>query len=297
MPTVLVVEDSPVDRRLVEELLAPLPGLTVQFAAHTAEAELLLAQQPPDLVLTDLMMPEMAGLELLTTVRSRFPGVPVILITSMGSEELAVEALRRGAASYVPKRRLTRDLLSTVESVLATVAHQRMQGRLRECLARSEFAFVLHNDSTLFHPLIEFVQAAVGQMGLCDEADQTRLGVALEEALANALYHGNLEVSSQLREENDAAYHTLVAERRQQPPYRDRRIAVEVSLTRRQAVFTIRDEGRGFDPSTLPDPTDPSNLEKVSGRGVLLMRSFMDEVRYNDLGNVVTLVKNAARHG
>ncbi|MGE0608143.1 MAG: ATP-binding protein, partial [Pirellulales bacterium] len=47
----------------------------------------------------------------------------------------------------------------------------------------------------------------------------------------------------------------------------------------------------GFDPSKLPDPTDPANLEKASGRGLLLMRSFMDEVTYNATGNQITLVK------
>ncbi len=58
----------------------------------------------------------------------------------------------------------------------------------------------------------------------------------------------------------------------------------------------IRDQGRGFDPNSLPDPTDPANLEKAAGRGVLLMRSFMDEVSYNDRGNSVTLVKRRSDH-
>jgi len=56
-------------------------------------------------------------------------------------------------------------------------------------------------------------------------------------------------------------------------------------------VITIGDEGPGFDPSKLPDPTDPANLEMASGRGILLMRTFMTDVHYNNNGNVVTLVK------
>jgi anti-sigma regulatory factor (Ser/Thr protein kinase) len=115
--------------------------------------------------------------------------------------------------------------------------------------------------------------------------------VALEEALANALYHGNLEVSSSLREDDDRAYYALVEQRVRESPYRDRRIHVEAKLSREQAVFVIRDEGCGFDPALLPDPTDPANLEKSSGRGVLLMRTFMDEVCYNNVGNQVTLCK------
>ncbi len=56
----------------------------------------------------------------------------------------------------------------------------------------------------------------------------------------------------------------------------------------------IRDEGSGFDRSELPDPTDPENLLKSSGRGVMLMQTFMDEVIFNDRGNEVTLIKRRA---
>ena len=56
----------------------------------------------------------------------------------------------------------------------------------------------------------------------------------------------------------------------------------------------VRDEGPGFDPATLPDPTDPSNLERVGGRGLLLIRTFMDEVRHNESGNEITFVKRRA---
>ena len=59
----------------------------------------------------------------------------------------------------------------------------------------------------------------------------------------------------------------------------------------REAVYVIRDEGPGFDPTGLPDPTDPSNLERVSGRGLLLIRTFMDEVHHNKAGNEITMVK------
>ena len=53
----------------------------------------------------------------------------------------------------------------------------------------------------------------------------------------------------------------------------------------------VRDEGNGFDPTILPDPTDPANLEKSSGRGILLMRTFMDEVVFNEVGNEVQMLK------
>ncbi len=64
-----------------------------------------------------------------------------------------------------------------------------------------------------------------------------------------------------------------------------------MKLARNRAVFVIRDAGPGFDLSALPDPTCLPNLEKSSGRGIFLMRIFMDRVAYNTFGNAVTLVK------
>src|SRR5262249_9082757 len=108
---------------------------------------------------------------------------------------------------------------------------------------------------------------------------------------------GNLEVSSDLRQQGDEPYHRLAEERRRQPPYRERRIRFTARITRDKATFVIRDEGPGFDPARLPDPTDPANLGRVGGRGLLLIRTFMDEVYFNATGNEITLVKRARREG
>ena len=131
-------------------------------------------------------------------------------------------------------------------------------------------------------------------MGICPPADLNRIGIATDEALVNALHHGNLELNSELREDGDA-YYELAAERCQLDPYRNRRIYVDLLINHDVAEIFIRDEGPGFDPDSLPDPRDPANLGKVSGRGVLLMRTFMDEVKYSDTGNAVLLRKYRAK--
>jgi CheY-like chemotaxis protein/anti-sigma regulatory factor (Ser/Thr protein kinase) len=291
---VLVVDDALVDRRLAGSVLGKDPAIHVDYANNGVEAIAKLEQQAPDLVITDLIMPEMDGFELVAAVRSRFPLVPVILMTSLGSEETAVKALQHGAASYVPKTAVPRDLLETVRQVLAVSTQRRGQVKLMECLTQSEASFELKNDRTLVGPLVGYLQETVTQLGLCDDAERTRIGVALEEALANALYHGNMEISSELREQDYNAYYALFEERTKLPPYRDRRVRVNARIRRDEAVFVVRDEGNGFDPSLLPDPTDPANLERLSGRGILLMRTFMDEVVYNAAGNEVTMTKRRA---
>jgi CheY-like chemotaxis protein len=297
MAIVLVVDDSAVDRRLVGGMLSKVPGLAVQFAADGREALAFIEAEQPDLVVTDLVMPELNGLELVSAVVDRFPQIPIILMTGKGSEEIAVAALKAGAASYVPKTALNQLLVETALDILAMTQDRKTCQRLMECLGTGEFAFTLGNDADLIPSLVSYVQNIALSVGLCDESDCVRVCIALEEALRNAMFHGNLEISSDVREGDPDRYADMLTARLASDPWRQRRLHVQVRVSRKQGTFVVRDEGPGFDPKSLPDPTDPANLEKVSGRGLLLMRTFMDEVRFNSTGNEVTMVKNAGVNG
>jgi serine/threonine-protein kinase RsbW len=90
--------------------------------------------------------------------------------------------------------------------------------------------------------------------------------LALEEALVNAIKHGN----------------------RLDP---NKHVRISCWIDRDRVEIRIEDEGRGFQPEDIPDPTAEENLEKPSGRGIMLMRAFMDSIEYNDRGNCVTLKK------
>lgn len=297
MPHVLVVDDSAMDRRLVGGLLERQPDFAVSYAADGAAALAEINRHLPDVVVTDMNMPVMDGLELVSKLKEQRPGLPVILITSRGSEETAVQALQRGAASYVPKRSVQTSLAETIQHVLSSLAEDQLRGRLMQSMQEQSAELSLENDPELVSSAVKFLLSNMTSMGVCSESDRVRLGVALQEALANACFHGNLEVSSALREQDHHSYYDLAKQRATELPYRDRRIHVSVKCTQQEATFVIRDEGPGFDPSSLPDPTDPENLERPCGRGLLLMRTFMDDVRYNPTGNQVTLVKRRKSDG
>lgn len=289
--TVLVVDDSPVDRHLAGAIVNKVPGWQAVFAGNGREALDAVARQVPDVVLTDLLMPEMDGLELVQAIRSRYPNVPVILMTAHGSEDVAIQALQKGAASYVPKKSLARNLEDTLEQVFSISQSARGQQRILESLVHLETHFVLDNDTALVAPLVGHIEQTLERMQSVETSGLILLGVALHEALTNAILHGNLELDSAMRESAEKEYYRLATDRRSQPPYCDRRVFVKVILTRHEATFVIRDQGNGFDPATLPDPTDPANLGKVSGRGLLLIQTFMDHVEHNEVGNQITMVK------
>ena len=292
MPSVLVVDDSPLDRHLAVSLLKRAPDYTVFEAVDGQDALAKIELHLPDLVVTDMMMPKLNGLELVAAVKDEYPLLPIILMTSMGSEKIAVQALQKGASSYVPKRSLASELLEIVDRVLTSTQEVRGRSRLLTRLTRYEYSFTLENQLDLVCAISSFLREEAIRLRLCPRSECLRLGVAVEEALLNSYYHGNLEISSKLREEDHRLYHETAEKRSQESPYRERRIYVSVKTTPTQAIYSVRDEGPGFDPSSLPDPTDPANLDRPCGRGMLLMRTFMDNVIYNDKGNEVTLFKN-----
>jgi len=112
------------------------------------------------------------------------------------------------------------------------------------------------------------VEYVVGRCKQCDHhADRLRLNfrVGLTEALSNAMLYGNGHDPS-------------------------KRVRVEVTLSQGEITARVTDQGAGFNPHAVPDPTRPENLLKTGGRGLFLMRQLLDEVWYNDQGNQVTLV-------
>ncbi len=290
MATVLVVDDSPVDRRLVGALLEKQPGWKAVYAEDGQQALDLLAGQTPDAVLTDLNMPGLNGLELVEAIRGRFPCLPVILMTAQGSEDLAIHALHQGAASYVPKRELARQIHVTIANVLDVAQTHRGQQRVLDCLQRSERQFRLGNDLSLLPHLISHLRESLADLKLGDDNDVLRVSVALREALTNAICHGNLEMGPPPEWGDDAAEQRF-AERAGQPPYRDRHVHLTVIESPHEVVYVVRDEGPGFDTSTLHAADDPAAFEKLGDRGLVLIRSFMDEVRFNEKGNEITLIR------
>ena len=107
-----------------------------------------------------------------------------------------------------------------------------------------------------------------------DEDERFRVTMAVREAAVNAVLHGN---------DYDPA----------------KQIAVSFENTGTSLIITVADQGKGLDPETLPDPLAPENLLRGTGRGIFLIRSFMDEVHFRQLhpGTEMTLVKYLAASG
>ncbi|MDA1008061.1 MAG: ATP-binding protein [Planctomycetota bacterium] len=124
---------------------------------------------------------------------------------------------------------------------------------------------VIHGHRTEIDAVQASIVAAMTQFGWDAEA-QFALRLVVEEALVNSFVHGN--------QRNHASS-----------------IRIEWTIDTADIRLVIEDEGGGFEPECVPDPTMAENLDVPSGRGIVLMRAYMDEVSFNDLGNRVEMVK------
>lgn len=291
MTRLLIVEDDAVDLEQARRLLEPIDGLEILAAANGELGLAAIEELSPAVVLSDIRMPELDGLDLVRQCKERFPLVPVILMTSRGSEQLAAEALQAGAANYVPKADMAEHLAETVVSVLRVAEARRERRDILAYFESSESCFKLDNEPQLISPLVAYLQEELERSAFGDETTRSHVGTALMEALSNAMIHGNLEVSSDLRDEGSEPYHRLIAERQVSSPWCKRIVHCRAERDPRRARYVIRDEGQGFDVSTLPDPTQPEGMLKARGRGLFLIHAFMDEVEHNSVGNEIRLTK------
>jgi CheY-like chemotaxis protein/anti-sigma regulatory factor (Ser/Thr protein kinase) len=286
--TILVVDDSPIDRRLASRLLEQA-GFETRSAENGHHALAALETKPAEVVVTDLVMPEMDGLTLVETIRARYPSIPVILMTAHGSDDIGVRALQRGAASFVPKRELARCLGETVRSVLSLLQVPKPAPSTPPGTSRS-IQWELGNDVSEIPDVVARVERRLGRSAIIDGTARIQLAVALREAIVNAMLHGNLELPSALKESDPAAHDALALERRVTSPYSDRRVRVSMTESDDDVTCVVSDDGAGFDVKNVPDPTDPANLERTCGRGLFLIWAVMSEVTHSDNGRTITMI-------
>jgi serine/threonine-protein kinase RsbW len=134
---------------------------------------------------------------------------------------------------------------------------------------REKIDLELPSDLTLMNSVLEYLLDRVAKLGLV-EVEQSNLYVALDEAFVNAVKHGNRSDPQKL-------------------------LRVTAELSSHEAIFTVEDEGEGFDVREIPDPCDSANLFKSNGRGVLLIYNIMDEVEYSERGNRLKMVARPKR--
>jgi serine/threonine-protein kinase RsbW len=256
---ILIVDNDDELRVLLEQSLGRLGHEVIV----TGERQKALARDDLDsfdLIISDLSEAEVNGQAISELHRKH-------LVTPLG-EQIAgpgiIKAFKMGAANYlrfpynrdelreIVEQTLSQKLLYLDDPTVLSHVHEKIE-------------FELPSDLALMNGVLEYLQERVAKLGLI-RPERSNLFVALDEAFVNAVKHGNKNDPTKL-------------------------LKITAELSPREASFTVEDEGDGFDIRAIPDPCDPANLFRTSGRGVLLIYNIMDEVEYNAQGNRVKMVK------
>lgn len=262
---ILIVDSNEELRSLLEQVLSELGH---QVIATDSRAEALARKDLDafDLVISDLTDDTDGGVQIFSELKRKRLHVPVVISSEEAGHPDIVKAFKMGAANYLRQPYDKEELRNIVEKTLAYKL--RFVEDLRALpFVRERVEFELPSDLSLMNGVLHYLMERVAKLGIV-QPNSSNLFVALDEAFVNAVVHGNRNDPRKL-------------------------VRITADLSAHEARFTIEDEGDGFRVNELPDPCDPINLFKTSGRGVLLIHNIMDEVQYNERGNRLTMIKRA----
>jgi FixJ family two-component response regulator/anti-sigma regulatory factor (Ser/Thr protein kinase) len=291
-PCVLVADDDESLREVLVELLESRDYRVVQ-AVDGRDCLTAIARELPDVLVLDISMPELDGFGVLQEMEVlQLDAQPpdVIVLTGHGGVRDGVRAVRAGAIGFLTKPARSVELLTLIERAVAgRQALSEAKSVLVDARKRWECAMAARRAN--MRSITNHLAAEIRAFGQLDPTVTKRILMATDEALTNAVVHGCLEVGSSLKEDRSAgAFADACAAREADDAYADRRVGIVLEMDATTLTVSVQDDGPGFDTAALPDPDDPEVLLLASGRGILIMRSLMHDVRFEDSGRRVVMV-------
>ena len=215
-----------------------------------------------DLVITDLDDSE----KIVTTLNQNGNGSECLPETETADAAANVKAFKICATNF-RRDEFNEDELKTLVEIALNYKTKFIDQRKAMQNLHENIEFELPSTISVMHLVLDYLMKRVEKVGVI-HSENSNLFIALDEAFVNAVKHGN-KFDTQ------------------------KNIKITAEVSTKEARFTIEDEGEGFDVAAIPDPCDPENLFKPSGRGVLFIYNIMDEVKYNERGNRLTMIKKS----
>jgi len=287
---ILIVEDDFGSREFLFNLIK-LEGYDVRQAVNGEDGLEVYHEYHPNLIICDIQMPKMDGLEMLNRLREEKEDVIFIITTAFGSEDYAIDALRLGANNYLKKPIDRKSLIGLIKKYQAIIESrllaQKAEGRVVEKALKIEF-------DTHFEHIPAIVGQLLSEISLkFNDSDKTNIELGLDELIANSIEHGNLEISfeDKVIALDSNTMSELYAKKMQIPEIANRKILVDFMQKPDYCEWIITDQGKGFDWKSIPDPTQGAQLMELNGRGIFITNFLFDELEYMGKGNQVRIRK------
>lgn len=291
---ILFLDDEEMIRDLFREIFGIIHDLTL---IGTAEEALEICKDKSfDLIITDVRLPKMSGIDFISKLRDKEINTPFIVITGNQDIEISIRALRLGAVDFFIKpfrMDAIRHSLQKFENLF--IFSQELISKNHFQLTHSKQNFAIRPSLKNLNQYVNLVMRSISLIPGIHTDDILSIKLALYELLGNAIEHGFAGISyehkaSLLSSDVDYVDHVdrICADINEC-------VLLEIGFEDHKVYVSLKDRGAGFDPSKVPDPVTDPNASYLSGRGIFLARMNVDELVYNDIGNEVSFSKTLKR--
>ena len=287
---ILIVEDDRASQTYLNDTIEA-EGHEVNTAENGQAGLIVFDQFKPDLILSDIRMPVMDGLEMLEEIRHQHKDTIIVMITAYGSEEFAIKSLRLGANNYLKKPVRHSDLLPLIRKYNEIIENRTTGHEIHGMVVRKEFTMTFDNNLERLPKIVDHL--VLETRDLFEEDERMGIHLGLTELLMNAVEHGNLGITYDDKShamESETLY-DLYEERQSDPVLAKRKVTVEFAQNATRCEWMISDEGKGFDWQSLKNPLENVNVLETHGRGIFITRFQFDELEHIGKGNVVRIKK------
>jgi DNA-binding response OmpR family regulator len=290
MKKILIIDDEKPVRDVLNIALSEEGYESFQAPSGELGFELFKSSEP-DIVLTDVMMPGIDGIEVTKRMKAQRDDIDVVVMSGFGTEELVVNALQAGASNYIKKPIVFEELFKILDDIIFKRENRKRFEISREIVESEHKNIVIGNDVSRVWGAVN--QVLFNAQAVTDPNSLEGMCIGLYELLINAVEHGNLGITFQ--EKSDAlqnnTYRELIESRMKRADSEGMVVRIESDYEPSSIAVEIRDQGAGFDLSTLADMKDAEAMLSDHGRGVLLASLFYDSVDYFEPGNCVKVSK------
>lgn len=290
MKKILIIDDENLVRSVINIALTN-KGYKVYEADNGKTGIQMFIDIDPDIVITDVNMPEMSGIEVTKNIKENKVDADVVIMTGYGTEELIIEALRVGASNYINKPVDFKELFNILDSIILKRENRRLFDVLKDVVVFEKKSLVLDNDITKVWGTVNQILFNLSPSIERKKIEKLKLG--LYEILVNSIEHGNLGITYDEKKEalENNTYNELVTRKLKEANEQKKVVNIQTVYNGEELVVEIIDQGKGFNLKELPPLSDPDTLLAVHGRGILLASLYFDKLEYKEPGNVVTIVK------
>ena len=263
MSSILVIDDEIEICELLQVVLE-MSGHQVRTAPSAANALKCLEEREFDFVIVDMIMPEISGLEMIRIINEKYPRTLTILTTGLQTQDVVKQALEQGAYNFANKPFSIQEISNIIEMGSRVRTYPSNTQAIQSYLVQQLY-FVLPSQRSLMEEVAGTIANVTKMFNFPAKLVAMNIPLTVDELFLNAVIHGNKEDKTKT-------------------------VCINVVLDAKQISITISDQGKGFDWERVLARNTPADLENEGGRGIFLVKHYVDQISYNKTGNTVTVV-------